>query len=142
MNEVSQTQRAAQVVVGAASSQGAAKQTAQLTPTHSDVRAGNNLPPVAETSVGTIQENTGKAVPAAVDHQEKLESAVASLNDFIQSVQRDLNFSIDEELDKTIIKVIDSVSGDLIRQIPEDVFLELARNLIDRGELQLIDELS
>jgi flagellar protein FlaG len=52
-----------------------------------------------------------------------------------------LQFSVDEETERTVIKVIDSESGELIRQIPDEVFLELARKLNDDGGFQLIDAL-
>ena len=64
---------------------------------------------------------------------EKLSQQVARVNDYVQSVQRDLQFSVDEDLDRTVIRVVDGDSGELIRQIPEDIFLELARRLEQNG---------
>lgn len=72
---------------------------------------------------------------------EKVRSAVATISEYVQSINRDLQFTIDEDTERTVIKVIDSHSGELIRQIPEEVFLELARKLNDEGEFQLIDAL-
>lgn len=92
---------------------------------------GNTLPLTTESPTRNVVEHADKS-------RQAIESAVASMNDFVQSVQRDLRFSIDEELNRTIVKVVDSDSGTLIRQIPEDVFLELARKLKDDGELQLV----
>jgi len=66
---------------------------------------------------------------------------VKKLNDYVQTVQRDLQFSVDEDLERTVIKVIDSASGDLVRQIPEDIFLELARSLKQEGRVNLLDTL-
>ena len=77
-----------------------------------------------------------------VDRAEALDSALESINDFVRSIDRELHFTVDDELEKTVVKVIDSGSGEVIRQIPEDVFLELARNLRNDGELHLINALS
>lgn len=96
---------------------------------------GKKLPEPVENDVKT----SANEVPQAQEKAEpKLESAVASINDYVQSVQRDLQFSIDEELNKTVIKVVDVGSGELIRQIPEEIFLELARKLKEDGELRLV----
>lgn len=134
MNEVTNMQMAARLgnnpVVSAASSKGAATANTQETRGTS----GNTLPVIAENPVGKVVEN-------AEQTRQTVEAAVASINDFVQSVQRDLHFSVDEELNRTIIKVLDAGTGDLIRQIPEEVFLELARKLKDDGEFQLVNAL-
>lgn len=70
---------------------------------------------------------------------EELRQAVATMNDYVQSIQRDLQFSVDEELNQTVVKVIDSKSGEVIRQIPDETLLELARNLAKDGRVQLLD---
>jgi flagellar protein FlaG len=127
MNEVRTTALTNQVNVRPASSKGADVTQARV--------SGENLPPATEKETKVEAEvNQGKP-------SESLEAAVASINDFVQLIQRDLHFSVDEELDKTIIKVVDSHSGELIRQIPEDVFLELARKLKDDGEFHLVNAL-
>lgn len=114
------------------------------------------LAPVASSKGGAeaVAEAGGKKLPAATDnakneekradspHEElNVEQAVASISDYVQSVQRDLQFSVDEELNQTVVKVVDGRSGDLIRQIPEEAFLELARKLNDGGGLHLLDAL-
>jgi len=66
----------------------------------------------------------------AVD-QSQLREAVSQINSFVQSVQRDLSFSMDEGSGRTIIKVIDSESGKLVRQIPSEEVLALASYLQD-----------
>ena len=61
--------------------------------------------------------------------QTQLREAVSQINSFVQSVQRDLSFSMDEGSGRTIIKVIDSESGKLVRQIPSEEVLALASYL-------------
>lgn len=90
---------------------------------------------------GIVQGESSVAISAIDENKESVEQAVDSVNVFVQNVQRDLEFTVDKELDKTVIKVVETDSGKLIRQIPEDIFLELARNLKQDGELNLVDAL-
>jgi flagellar protein FlaG len=60
---------------------------------------------------------------------EQVESAVSRISDFVQSFQRDLMFSIDEDSDRLVVKVVDSETQEVIRQIPSEETLRIARNL-------------
>jgi flagellar protein FlaG len=83
-----------------------------------------------------VKENKEVAdTPKATD----IEQAVTEINDYVQSVQRDLHFSVDEDSGLTVIRVRDKESGELIRQIPEDIFLSLAQNLKDNQPIHLFD---
>lgn len=72
----------------------------------------------------------GKGLPAEgngqLKNQSELHEAVSRINTFVQSVQRDLSFSMDETSGQAVIKVIDSESGKLVRQIPSEEVLALA----------------
>ena len=96
---------------------------------------GNALP---DNKVDEVSETQ---VPAVKSYPNGIRSAVVEVNNFVQSIQRDLQFNVDTDLEKTVVKVIDSNSGDVIRQIPEDIFLELARRLSQDQEVNLLDEL-
>lgn len=128
MNEVGLTPVSNQKIVPAASSKGGVEAVAEA--------SGKELPQAKGEA--SKEEAQAHKIPQG---EVKVEQVVASINDYVQSVHRDLQFTVDEELDKTVIKVVDGASGELIRQIPEEVFLELARKLNDGGNLQLIDAL-
>ena len=69
---------------------------------------------------------------------EHLKKAVDDLNDFIQNTHRDLQFSIDQDSGATVVKVIDSKTEKVIRQIPNEETLKLARSLTeDKHEASL-----
>ncbi len=68
-----------------------------------------------------------------VEQQAQLESAVSQLNDYVQSIQRDLRFQLDSDTGQTVVTVVDRNSDEVVRQIPDDVALRLARNL-SQGE--------
>ncbi|CDF92484.1 Flagellin protein FlaG [Pseudomonas sp. SHC52] len=71
----------------------------------------------------------------AAAEQEKLKKAVQEIEKFVQSVKRNLEFSIDEPSGKVVVKVIASDSGEVIRQIPNEEVLKLANSLNDANSL-------
>lgn len=79
---------------------------------------------------------SGKSLPPNVERiaevsEEQVKDAVSKLNEYVQSTERTLDFQMDEDSGKTIIKVFDKASSELIRQIPNELALELAQNLND-----------
>lgn len=127
MNEVRLVQPAAQPSVSSSSSKGQVSTA--------NAASGKSLPEEAST------QDVKKAPQVQQVSVEQLKSEVEVVNRFVQTVQRDLQFSVDEELDRTVIRVVDSDTGELIRQIPDDIFLELARRLKDDGEMNLLNAL-
>lgn len=71
--------------------------------------------------------------------REQLDDAVSQLNDFVQNVQRDLQFEVDNDLGQTIVKVVDQSTQEVIRQIPDEVALRLAENLQQDEPLTLFN---
>lgn len=57
--------------------------------------------------------------------------AVRKLNDYVQNMSRELHISVDEESGQTVVRVIDPVSKEVIRQIPREEILALARGSLD-----------
>lgn len=75
--------------------------------------------------------------PSSPDTQEQIESMVASLNQVVQNQRRNLQFNIDKDSGQTVIKVFDSETEKLIRQIPTAEAMEISRFL---EELQSTDD--
>ena len=71
----------------------------------------------------------------AQTEQDKLKMAVQESEKFVQSIKRNLEFSIDEPSGKVIVKVIASESGEVVRQIPNEEVLKLANSLNDASSL-------
>lgn len=65
--------------------------------------------------------------------QGTLDQAVDDLNSFVQDVRRELRFSIDDDSGETIIKVIDSISKEVVRQIPPEEVVDISRHLDSRS---------
>ena len=60
---------------------------------------------------------------------EDLFSVVAEINEHVQSIQRDLVFTVDEVSGRDVVTIMDTKSNEVIRQIPSEEMLQLARNL-------------
>lgn len=97
-------------------------------------KTGNDLPPPVEAA-----KNHSASVKDLQAAQEKVQAAVAQMNEFIQSTQRDLHFSYDAESGNTIVKVIDRSTQEVIRQIPDQIFLKLAETLDPQTPLSLFN---
>lgn len=72
-----------------------------------------------------LSDRGGGGLPAA----DTVGQAAEKVRDFVQIVRRDLEFSIDEETGRTIVRVRDADSGKLIRQIPPEEILSIAESL-------------
>lgn len=84
---------------------------------------------VADTAQAKVAaEQQAEQQPAS---RAELETAMSNIQEFVQSVRRDLNFSLDEGNGRVVVKVTDATSGDVIRQIPSEEALKLAENLTE-----------
>jgi len=112
------------------------------------------ITPIKDTQVSQDMPYRGKGVPAGAarnEHRdspqkemsaEELKEVVESLNEHIKSIKRELHFSIDKDSGETVIKVIDSTTDEVIRQIPNEEAVKSARKLIEGTELHLLNEYS
>lgn len=105
------------------------------------VKLNLSYPPVAN-QVATI--GAGAVIQPAVDttaasaatpNGQDLQQAVQDIQQFAQSLSRNLDFSIDESTGIVVVKVIATDTGDLIRQLPSETALKLAQSLKDAGSL-------
>ena len=73
----------------------------------------------------------GKAVPAAapVVDLAAIAKAVASVKEALKPVGGGLEFNVDQSSGKTIVRVVDLETQEVIRQIPSEEMVELARVL-------------
>lgn len=98
---------------------------------------GNELPPVVQAAKTRLESGMGGAV-SPEQLQEKLSAAVAHMNEYVQSTQRDLQFSLDANSGATVVKVLDRKTQELIRQIPDETFLRIAQSLSVEEPLRLL----
>jgi flagellar protein FlaG len=61
--------------------------------------------------------------------EEQIKQAVQKIQGVVDNLAQNLRFSIDEETGKTIIKVMDAHTEEIIRQIPTEEAIKIARTL-------------
>lgn len=83
---------------------------------------------------------TGNATPVdaqkAVDPTKKtqasgeeVQAAVKSINDFVKTVNNGIEFTVDNDTGRNIVKVIDNSTKQVIRQFPSEEALAIAKAL-------------
>jgi len=73
----------------------------------------------------------------ARETRRQLEEAIQQLNDQAKRNGRDLNFRVDEAIDRTVITVRSKHTGEVVRQIPSETVLKVAHSIEDMKGLLL-----
>ena len=93
-----------------------------------------NTAPAASSGV-----KPAKAADGAEPSSAELKSAVDKLNLSMKETSQDLQFSVDEDSKKTVVKLIDRNTHEVLRQMPTKEALEIAKSL-DKAMGKLIDQ--
>lgn len=92
--------------------------------------AQSNVAPVNTPSTqAPVQTVNAVQQAAAPPSAEQVKQAVHEINKSMQSHARGLEFSVDDESDRTIVKVVDTNTKDVIRQIPSEEALAISKAL-------------
>ncbi len=86
------------------------------------VEQKTNVSEANKTEETTEDENSSKPT---------LDDAVKQLNSYVQSINRNIEFNIDTDSGETVVKVIDSETEKLIRQIPNEEALNMTKQLTE-----------
>jgi flagellar protein FlaG len=76
-------------------------------------------------------EKAEEVSPKSELNKEQLEIMAQKLQEFVGSLNKGLEFSVDEDSGRDVIKVIDKSSGDTVRQYPSEEVLDLVASLSD-----------
>lgn len=79
---------------------------------------------------GTTQAQTAQAVEQAQKTEptrQQVEEAAKTVNEFLKPINNSINFSLDEDTGITVVKVIDVATKEVIRQIPSEEMLVIAK---------------
>ena len=66
-----------------------------------------------------------------VEMQKKLQDIVDRLNEQASKNGRSLGFSVDQRLNRNIVTVTSSTTGEVVRQIPEEVVIRVGNRIED-----------
>jgi flagellar protein FlaG len=109
--------------------------TAERTPVSSDAAAAQGAARAPATAVETA--NAVKA-SAAVPTLDQVNEAVSQLNKSAQAKSQGLEFSVDSDTKRTVVKVIDQSTKEVLRQIPSPEALEIAKSLESKSGTGLL----
>jgi flagellar protein FlaG len=86
--------------------------------------------PVNASVAGKLPTVEIKAPPKAPEYKpQDLDKAVQELQAFVEGLDRSLSFRRDESIDRSIITVRDANTNQLVRQIPAEEIVEIARQI-------------
>ena len=77
----------------------------------------------------TASADTTKQDKTAEPSADQLDRVMAEVSKAISPVARNLQFSIDKETGRSVVKVVDSTTNQVIRQIPSEELLAIARSI-------------
>lgn len=97
-----------------------AQQTQAAPVERQPIAASGNNPPAPD-----IAESRERAA-------QELSQATQDISQYIQSVSRSLQISVDGDLGTTVIRVLDTETEELVRQIPAEEAIAIARYLADQ----------
>lgn len=91
--------------------------------------SANGAQGAAETQAAAL--NTANAVKKTEDAPSlaQVNEAVENINKSLRTLNQDLEFSVDSDSKRTIIKVVDQRTKEVIQQIPSKETLEIAKAL-------------
>nr|WP_315252245.1 flagellar protein FlaG [uncultured Duganella sp.] len=98
--------------------------SAERTPLSAD--ATTALARAPATAVETANAVKGSA---AIPSLDQVSQAVSQLNQSAQAKSQGLEFSIDSDTKRTVVKVVDQSTKEVLRQIPTPEALEIAKAL-------------
>jgi flagellar protein FlaG len=80
-------------------------------------------PPVEKSASRPIQELPEKNQESS---RKDIDKVVREINDNLQAMHTELNFSVDKETEKMVLKIVNSKTQEVIRQIPAEEALRIA----------------
>jgi flagellar protein FlaG len=97
------------------------------------------LPVAGRSPAAAVETIDAVKAKEATPSRKEVEDAVARLNNSVQQRAQSLLFAIDDDSHRTIVKVIDLRTQEVLRQIPTPEALEIAK-AIDAFRGLLVDQ--
>jgi len=74
------------------------------------------------------REISALGTPGA-QNSDEMDKAVKTFKDYIASVPSEMNFSYDKEAERPVFKLVNPVTGEVLKQFPPDEFLTMVKRL-------------
>jgi flagellar protein FlaG len=99
--------------------------------TVNNVNKMNDVADIIENEKVAQANNESSSIDQVALTFKQLEQVAQQLQDFVGEMNRGLEFSVDKDSGRDVIKVIDKASGDLVKQYPSEEVLGLVSKLSD-----------
>jgi flagellar protein FlaG len=111
------------------------------TPTHAGQTTASHEPLQTSALLSAAPVQTASAVqqPAAIPNLDQVSQAVKDINKSLQAASQGLEFSVDGDTQRIVVKVIDQTTREVLRQMPSEEALQIAKSL-DRSQGLLIKQ--
>lgn len=100
------------------------------------------------TGVTELTDKAEKAIAIPTEKKQASERSEKTVNDTVEDLQglvdelnvndsmrqHNLEFKVNEDLERTIVKVVDSDSGEVIRQIPSEELVAIAERIEEQSQ--------
>lgn len=103
--------------------------------------AGKSSEAAAPVAVPKSSSAAVASTPAAIADDHVLQAAVEQINRTLRDMNNSIQFEFDKGTGKTIVRVIDDETQDVLMQYPSEAVLAIARSL-DSGPGLLLKELA
>lgn len=91
----------------------------------------------SNSAVVSKEDAVGAARESAATTRERIEEAAERIKEFVQPINDSIQFSVDEDSGRIVVKVIDLQTKEILRQVPSEEALNIA-NALDRLQGLLI----
>jgi len=97
--------------------------------------APGNVAPAASLRQNAINDTAAQATsaqsnpPSSQADKPTLEHAVQRISEYISASRPEINFTIDQTSGTQVVKIVDSQSKEVIRQIPSEEAIQIAQAL-------------
>ena len=89
----------------------------------------NGARPVPAAAAAAVQQLEQLQAQRRQPTSEQVQKAVENLRQAVQSSSANLQFSVDGDTGRTVIRVVDGDTKEVIRQLPSEEVLQLAKSL-------------
>jgi len=88
-----------------------------------------SVPRAAQLAAQDAVPQAAVKAPTPAQMRAELSEALERLNEHMRKQGRSLSFSMDEQLNRTIVQVKDANTGEVVRQIPDETALKVAHSI-------------
>ncbi|SDO45222.1 flagellar protein FlaG [Alkalicoccus daliensis] len=120
------------------------------------MRSGQELPPLKKTEAAPVQLRQASIPQGSADKgsredvthslerskewsQDDLDRGIEAMNDLSVFRERSLAFEHHEKLNRTMVKIIDRETEEVVREIPPEKFLDMISSMLEFAGI-IIDE--